>query len=200
MHKLRRILLATIAAGALVLAGIVGAGADSNHGRPACTAPPMDETSHGSRDGFDHVHASNPAVFGSLAELEGYLNVCRTNDNPIIEGASASARTIRVSGVTRVQLRAQLQQFVADTSPDPGLQPGWVTRAQSDSINTGVNRTLTVTTPFLTVNQATNPLSQGWTRVNVRALIRYANGSLVFSQHPTYPIWVDDGPVTPLPA
>jgi hypothetical protein len=184
---------------AMTLALAVVARADTNHGRPACTAPPMDETSHGSRDGFDHFHAGNPAVFGSLAELEGYLNVCRTNDNPVVEGASASARAVRVSGVTRVQLRAQLQQW-RDTDPaTAGFQGGWVTVASSDSVNTGVNRTLTVTTPFHTVNQPTSPLTQGWTRTNVRALLRYSGGSLVFEQHPTYPIWVDDGPVTALP-
>jgi hypothetical protein len=193
-------IITVIALAAMTLTLAVVAQADTNHGRPACTAPPMDETAHGSRDGFDHTHVSNPAVFASLAELEGYLNVCRTNDNPVIEGASASARVIRVSGVNRIQLRALLQQHVADADPvTAGPQPGWVTRSASDSVNTGDNRTLTVTTPFHTVNQATTPLSQGWTRAVIRALVRYSNGQLVFYVVPTYPIWVDDGPVTALP-
>jgi hypothetical protein len=201
MHRRTRAIAVTLTAALLAVGLVTMANADSGHGRPSCTAPPMDETSHGSRDGFDHTHVSNPAVFASLAELEGFINACRTNDNPIIEGASASARAVRVSGVNRVQLRALLQQYVADADPvTAGAQPGWVTRSASESVNTGDNRTLTVTTPFHTVNQATTPLTQGWTRAVIRALVRYSNGQLVFYVVPTYPIWVDDGPVTALPA
>jgi hypothetical protein len=193
-------IITVIALAAMTLTLAVVAQADTNHGRPVCTAPPMDETSHGSRDGFDDFHVSHPSFVGSLADLEGYLNVCRTNDNPVVEGASASAEVFRGRGVVRVQLRAQLQQW-RDTDPAPGFQGGWVTVDQSDSLNTGVNLTMAVTTPFHTVNQPTSPLTQGWTRTVVRALVRYGSntGPLVFYVRTTYPIWVDDGPVTALP-
>jgi hypothetical protein len=192
MRKRAVILAATLAAAVLTLGLVTIAQADSQHGRPTCTAPPMDEVSHGSRDGYDDFHVSHPSFNGSLADLEGYLNACRTNDNPVVEGAAAVAEVFRGSNVVRVQLRAQLQQFRGGA---------WVTVDSSSSVNTGVNRTLAVVTPFHTVNQATNPLTQGWTRTNVRALVRYGSntGPLVFYQRQTYPIWVDDGPVTALP-
>lgn len=194
----KKFLVAAIAALALTLSGFVVASADSNHGRPSCTAPPMDEVSHGSRDGYDDFHVSHPGIVGSLADLEGYLNVCRTNDNPVIEGASASAEVFRGPSVVRVQLRVQMRQW-RDTDPAPGFQGGWVVTAQSDSLNTGVNRTMAVTTSFHTV---AGSLTQGWTQVNIRALVRYGSstGPLVFYERQTYPIWVDDGPVTALPA
>jgi hypothetical protein len=193
MRKIRWALIAAIAALALTIPAL----ADTNHGRPTCTAPPMDEVSFGSRDGFDHIHAIDATVPGALVELEGYLNVCRTNDSTVIEGASGSARAVLVAKVKRVGLRVLLQQHVPDADPAPGAQPGWVTRGDSLTSNTGVNRTLTVTTPFHTAPT----LTQGWTRVVIRALVRSSDDGLNFYVHNTYPVWVDDGPVTlPVPS
>jgi hypothetical protein len=174
--------------------------ADSNHGSPDCSSLTLvNEPAFGSRDGFDHQHATNAAVPSSLAELEGYLNVCRTNDATIVEAVSASARAVRVSGVVRVQLRAQLLQWV--DGPDAGDAPDqWALQQQSVSVNTGLNRTLTVTTPYLDEIDSTPLFQHTWTRASVRALVRYSNGQLIFHQFYTYPIWTGDGPVTPMPA
>jgi hypothetical protein len=168
--------------------------ADTNHGRPGCTGQ-VDEAAFGSRDGFDHWHLSNPDVNNSLQELEAYINVCRTNDATVVEAASGSARAIRVAGVTRVQLRAQLQRYW-DPPGAPGL--GWHTVVQSDSVNTGDNRTLTVTTP--TVDEIGSIPAHGhfWHRSVARSLTRYSNGSLVFTAQPSYAVWLGDGPVSPV--
>lgn len=187
---MNRRVITIVAVVAVALGGLIAtqAFADDQHGRPTCTAPPMDELSFGSRDGFDHHHAINADIPGSLAELEGFLNVCRTNDSTVIEGASGSARVVRVSGVVRVGLRAQLQQWNGTS---------WVIKGDSLTTNTGVNRTLTVTTPF----HVAPTLTPGWTRVNIRALIRSSDGSLNFYVRTTPPVWVDDGPVTlPIPS
>ena len=169
------------------------ANADSNHGRPAC-AGLVDETAYGSRDGFDHWHLTRPAVTNSLQELEAYINTCRTNDATIVEAASGSARAVRVDGVTRVQLRAQLQRFYDPAGSDP---LGWYTVAQSASINTGDNRTLTVTTPTLDEISSVPAHDHRWHRTVARSLTRYADGSLVFVAEASYPIWLGDGPVNP---
>jgi hypothetical protein len=169
--------------------------ADSGHGRPGCTTQ-LDELGFGSRDGFDHVHATNPDVFGSLAELEGYLGVCRTNDATVVEAFSASARAVLVRGVVRVQLRALAQQWKDPDGAGP-LPTTWVTVASSASVNTGVNRTLTVTTPAVNEVGSVPAMEHTWSRAVIRALVRYSNGSLRFTVTPTYAIWTGDGPVAP---
>jgi hypothetical protein len=196
---LRRKFLAVAALAAMLLTGsLMIARADTEHGAPDCSQPfVVDEPSFGSRDGFDHFHVSNPAVFASLAELEGFLNVCRTNDATIAEAVSASARVVRVSGVVRVQLRAQLQRHFDPEGPQP---ESWYTLSESPPINTGDNRTLTVITDTLDEVDSDPPHEHDWYRVNIRALVRYSNGSLVFYIRSTYPVWLGDGPVTPIPA
>jgi hypothetical protein len=161
---------------------------------PPGTACPVDEVAFPSSDGFDFFHVSNPGVLHSLADLEGYLDVCRTNDAVVAEAVRGNARAIRIDGVNRVQLRAQLQRFYDPdgVGPDPA---GWFTVAQSASVNTGDNRTLEVTTPRSTLPDTT----PSWFRVNVRALVRYSNSSLVFYERQTYPVWLGDGPVSPKP-
>jgi hypothetical protein len=192
---MRKKLLGTVVVLALAMLGVAGSAfADTNHGRPAvCSqaAGQIDEAGFGTRDGFDHFHVTNAAVFASLADLEGFLNTCRTIDANVAENVSASARAIRVSGVNRVQLRAQLNRFEPITA-------GWELVSSSDSVNTGDNRTLTVTTPLSTeATAAPATFRPGWYYVNIRALVRYANSSLVFYQRQTYPVWLGDGPAFP---
>jgi hypothetical protein len=159
---------------------------------PPGTACPVDEGAFPSSDGFDFFHVSNSNVLHSLADLEGYLDVCRTNDAVVAEAAKGNARAIRIDGVNRIQLRAQLQRFYDPLGPDP---LDWYTVEQSASVNTGDNRTLEVTTP----RSAIPDTSPSWFRVNVRALVRYSNSSLVFYERQTYPVWLGDGPVSPKP-
>lgn len=201
--KIRKLLLIGVATVALALpAGM--AQADDGHSRPAvCSvdAGQVDEAGFGSRDGFDHFHVTNPAVFASLADLEGFLNNCHTNLNVQATGTaknvSASARAIRISGVNRVQLRARLRRWAADADPvTVGDQPGWVVLVSSPSVNTGDNRTLLVTTPLLT--ETSSPaFVEGWYDVNVRAQVRYSNRSIPFYQFYTYAVWLGDGPAVP---
>jgi hypothetical protein len=198
LSKLRvRWAAVALAALVLTLSGVLVASADTNHGRPSCEGQ-LNELGFGSRDGWDHTHLANTAVFGSLAELEGYLNVCRTNDSVVVEAVSGSARGVRVSGVVRLQLRAILQRFhAADPDGAGPLVAGWNSVATSASVNTGVNRTLTVTTPTLNDVGSTPAHDHGWHRVQARALQRYSNGQLIFTAHNTYAVWLGDGPVSP---
>jgi hypothetical protein len=194
---LRRKIFGVAAAAALALTALVAGSALADHApvndavahaeTRACADQPADDAGYGARDGWDHWHLSNPAVVHSLAEAEGYLNVCHTFDSLAVERVGASARAVRVSGVNRVQLRAQLQKFVGGA---------WVTINSSLSVNTGDNRTLTVSTP-ISNSPDTVP---GWFRSNVRYLYRSSNGQLTFVQRQTYPTWLGDGPVAlPVP-
>ena len=183
-----------IAAGAIlaVLAAVAVSFAVQAKADPPGTACPVDESAFPSSDGFDFFHVTNSSVLHSLADLEGYLDTCRTNDAVVAEAVRGNARAIRIDGVNRIQLRAQLQRFYDPTGPDP---LDWYTVEQSASVNTGDNRTLEVTTP----RSALPDTAPSWFRVNVRALVRYSNNSLVFYERQTYPVWLGDGPVSPKP-
>jgi hypothetical protein len=184
---MRRIITVLAIAAMTLGLGLV-AHADTEHGRPAaCTA--ADEASHGSRDGFDHRHHTNPAVANSLADSEGFINVCRTNDALVVEHAQGGASVERMSGVNRAQLHPQLQHWNGTA---------WVLAADGPSVNTGNNRTLSVVTTEVDTSGVT---TGGWYRTNVRVLLRYSNYSLQFSQWQTYAIWAGDGPATtPIPS
>lgn len=181
-----RLLIATAVTALVIPAGLAFADhAPVNdtvaHAETRACAPPTAEAGYGARDGWDHWHLSNPAVLHSLAEAEGYLNVCHNLDDNSVEFVGASARAVRVSGVNRVQLRAQLQKFVVT-----GTIEAWVTVNSSDSVNTGNNRTLTVSTPIHDASTS----DAAWYRVNVRYLYRSSNGALTFVQRKTYPEWL----------
>ena len=189
----RRALLASAAALAVVLALIiVPALADTGHGRPACTGQ-LDELGFGSRDGFDHKHIMqdpDSGVAHSLYELEGYLNVCRTNDSVVVEAVSAAARTIRSTGTVRVAIRARLQRWNGSR---------FVIVADSGAGNTLTARTLTVTSPTLNEVGSSPAFTPGWYRVLVTSVGRYSSGVLLPASLTTYAVWLGDGPVTPLP-
>ena len=180
--------ITVLAVAAMTLGLAVIAQADTEHGRPAaCTA--ADEASHGSRDGFDHRHHTNPAVANSLADSEGWLNVCRADDALVIEHVSGVGRDIRISGVNRGQIHPQVQHWNGTA---------WVVVADGPSVNTGDNRTIAVTTTEVATDGLT---TGGWYRLNVRVLHRYADHSLQFSVWQTYAIWAGDGPATtPIPS
>lgn len=189
----RRAVLASAAALAVVLALIiVPALADTGHGRPACTGQ-LDELGFGSRDGFDHKHIMqdpDSGVAHSLYELEGYLNVCRTNDSVVVEAVSAAARTIRSTGTVRVAIRARLQRWNGSR---------FVIVADSGVGNTLTARTLTVTSPTLNEVGSSPAFTPGWYQVLVTSVGRYSSGVLLPASLTTYPVWLGDGPVTPLP-
>jgi hypothetical protein len=155
--------------------------------QPAAAGPPAGCAAgeRSSRDGLDRFFLSRSAVFGSLLVLEGYQNVCR--DGALINSESGSAFANRTSGVVRVQLRAQLQRLNTATDPD-----SWVTIASSSSVNTGVNRTLEVTTPR--IPNPTTAFVDGNYRVNVRALVRWSDNALTFHERQTYSIPVNAPP------
>jgi hypothetical protein len=188
-------LVAALALGALVLPAL----ADGGHGRPDC-AGQLDEAGFGTRDGWDHAHVQDPSsgVPNSLAEVEGYLSACRTNDAVIAEAVAGNARVIRSTGVLRVLLRARLQRFYA-TDPDGGgpLVAGWNTRALGPAVNTETARTLTVTTPFLNEVASVPSFEHGWHRVLTTAQVRYTNGQLRAYSIATYAVWLGDGPTSP---
>jgi hypothetical protein len=190
-RTMNRRIAGLIIAMSMVLVALVAQPAAAGPPGGVCAAP-VDELGFASRDGFDFFHVSNPTPANSLADLEGYLNTCHTNDSLAVEAVSGSARALRVSGVVRIQLRAQLQKRNAS-----GV---FVTQTQSASVNTGVNRTLEVTTGRLTETGSAPVFTPGWFRVNVRALVRYGSstGPLVFYERQTYPVWLGDGPVSPV--
>lgn len=185
----RKLILAALAAVLALATVVVPALADAGHGRPSC-AGLLDEAGFGSRDGFDHRHVQDAGsgVAGSLYELEGVLNVCRTNDAVVVEAVSASARTIRSTGVVRVALRARLQRWNGTS---------WVTLADSGPANTGTARTLLVTSPNLNEVGSSPAFDPGWHRVLVTSAARYSSGVLIPASLPTYSVWLGDGPVTP---
>jgi hypothetical protein len=186
----RRIVLATTAALVVVLALLIPALADSGHGRPSCTGQ-LDELGFGSRDGFDHRHVqdTNNGVANSLYELEGYLSVCRTNDSTVVEAAAANARTVKVTAVRRVAIRARLQRWNGSA---------FVTLTDSGAGNTGdTARTLTVTSPTVNEVGSTPTFTPGWYRVFVTAAGRYTSGIVVPSHLFTYAVWLGDGPTSP---
>jgi hypothetical protein len=202
-----KLALAAVVAALLVAAVVVPALADSQHGRPAvCSVDggQVNEAGFGSRDGFDHFHHFGTQA-GSLTELEGWQNLCRTNDNPIAENASGSARAVRVDLAVRVLLRAVLQRWVLDTDPaTAGNQSAWVAVVASAAVNTGSvgnPRTLVVTTPLITEAGVGDPALDlfvpGWYRTEVRAQVRHSNGTLSAAVQRTYGNWLGDGPVTP---
>jgi hypothetical protein len=186
----RKLTLAAIVAVLAIGALVVPALADGGHGRPSC-AGQLDEAGFGSRDGFDHFHVQDPAsaVPNSLVELEGFINVCRTNDAVIVEAASASSRTIKSTGTRRVLLRSRLQRWNGTS---------FVTVATSPAVNSGdAARTLVVTTPTLNEVGSSPAFAHGWHRVLVTALVRYTSDELIFYSRTTYSVWLGDGPVSP---
>ena len=195
LKKFRTLLLAGIAAGTLVVSGIMVASADTHsHGQPQGVCVGVDEPGFGSRDGFQSFHILNVGVSNSLVELDGWISNCHTNlDNAatgIAESAQGGAKAVKVTSAYRTLLRAQLQRWNGTS---------FVTVVQSDAVNSGSARTVSVVTP--TLYEPTVPaFVPGWYRVNVRELTRYGNavGPLVLQVRATYPIWLGDGPASPL--
>jgi hypothetical protein len=187
----RKFTLSALAALAVVVALVVPALADGGHLRPSC-AGQLDEAGFGSRDGWDHEHvqdAPGSGVSNSLYELEGFFNVCRTNDSVVAESASAGARAVKVTGVTRIALRVRLQRWNGTA---------FVTLADSGVANTGnTARTLLITTASLNEVGSSPAFTPGWYRAAVSSGARYSSGVFVPGAFTTYSVWLGDGPVSP---
>src|SRR4029453_15290362 len=99
-------------------------------------------------------------------------------------------RTVRSTGTVRVAVRARLQRWNGSA---------FVILADSGAGNTGVARTLTVTSPTLNEVGSSPAFTPGWYRVLVTSVGRYTSGLLLPASLTVCTVWPGDGRANPPP-